>query len=201
MVVVAVPGGVQRRGSLVGLQGSGSLRPELPCLCEACLFPLFRMWLLYGWHRCWWGHSRVVLRRRWQWRPAGCANLPFLAGWLWHVLFPRCSSPAPRVRRGVVLRAGSPGVWWLFDLRLFALVDRHPGPGINTGTSGCRRLGRGKSMGLAHLAFHEDLCGQQSCWLVLTASATLCVCWRCMLQRCAELKNVHVGNVGTLSHP
>ena len=46
------------------------------------------------------------------------------------------------------------------------------GPGV------CRRPGRGKNRGLPQLASHEDLSGLTLCSFVLTASATLRVCWR-----------------------
>ena len=50
--------------------------------------------------------------------------------------------------------------------------------GTNTGISGGRRPGRGESTVLPQLALHGDLLGQLFCWFVLTASATLRVCWR-----------------------
>ena len=59
------------------------------------------------------GHSRAVLDRWWQVSRVVCI-FPFSLIGSGMSFFLRCSSPAPWVLRGVVLRAGGPGVWWLF---------------------------------------------------------------------------------------
>ena len=47
-----------------------------------------------------------------------------LAGWLLLVLLPRCSVPAPWVRRGVVLCAGGPDVFVVVERLRFLAPDR-----------------------------------------------------------------------------
>ena len=98
-----------------------SLRHSPDVRCWRCECQCVHL-LLRGCHRHEGCHSLAVLHRRGHWRPAGCSHLLFLAGWLWLVLLPRCSVPAPWVRRGVVLRAGGPCVWWLLSVSLRLLA-------------------------------------------------------------------------------
>ena len=136
--------------SCVGLQGSGSLRPEYLGLLNSTFFLLaftvrvtdvpfdtVRMCFaggmnanvftlhLRGWHRHEGCHSPAVLPRWCHWRSAVCAHLLPLAGWLWLVLLPRCFVPAPCFRRRVVLRAGGPSVRWLLCVSLRHLRHLH----------------------------------------------------------------------------